>query len=284
MARSRCPRSSRPRAKRLRLLGRALESLLGLGLGLELVGLPGRHRRGGRQLGRARALRGGRVLDQAARDQRVDGPHQLRARVRHRQQLADSRAPRAERERRPFRRRRLDLLVVERRRRDAAQPAQRVAERALEPVRVREEPHPEQQQPIRVELERLVGRDRAVHRVAPQRAARPAQDRQHDPLHLRRERAGELAGAQDAGLHEHVAEREAGGLHLAHRRAELRLAQPAGAEQARPEPVLLDRRGREDDVALEEVDALRHLALAHRQDSRPALVARARDLVGDQHA
>ena len=38
---------------------------------------------------------------------------------------------------------------------------------------------------MRVEVEREVGRERPLHRLAPQLPGRPAQHREHDALHLR---------------------------------------------------------------------------------------------------
>jgi hypothetical protein len=225
----------------------------------------------------------GRVLDQASRDERVHGADELGARVRQGQQLAEGRVAAAELERRALGRRGVHLLVVEGPGRHPAQAPLRVAERALQPLRVGKLPHSEQQQPVGVDVERLVGRQRPVHRLAPQRAARPAQHREHDPLDLGGERAGQLERRQDVRLDEHLAERRARGLDRAHRLPELRLGDAARAEQAGAQPVLLDGRRGEHDRAVQEVEALRDLALLERQHARPALVAHAADLVGHEH-
>jgi hypothetical protein len=136
---------------------------------------------------------------------------------------------------------------------------------------------------VRVEVEHEVRGERPLHRLAPQRAGRPAQHGEHDALRLRHDALREVLGDHVAQIDEGVAERPPGGLGLAHRRPELGLGDPPRPVEARPEPVLLDGRGGEDDGAVHEVEPLGDLPLGQGQDAGPALGPGADDLLRDEH-
>ncbi|MFN8092148.1 MAG: hypothetical protein U0599_08010 [Vicinamibacteria bacterium] len=198
------------------------------------------------------------------------------------EELADRRRPQAEREHQPLGGRGRQGVVVERRAARAAQHALGRSDLPLEPRDVRVLAHAEKKDPRRVEAHRELGRDRPVHGAASDLARGPPQDRDDDALDLRPDGVLELVPGEDARVDEGATEGLAGLLRGPHRLAELGLADLPRPVEHRAEPILLERRGGEGDLPVDEVEALADLDLPEGEDARPAVPAGALDLV-DQH-
>ena len=283
----------RPRAKALleetarrplgvlrRLRGRRQRGevrLAGSGGSATTAGAAGEGASGARRPGR-------RVVDRPPDEEGVGGARELRARgaagragPRGRRTASTGRAPRARPARAaPPRSRRAQGDT--RRSRRSGGPSARSSRSASGNWRV-----PRRSSRWRVEVERR-GRPGAAAPSA--RAAAPrsssAAPRARCAPTCAATPCREVPGAQVPEVDEGVAEGPPGRLGLAHRRPELALRDLARPEEARPEPVLLDRRGGEGDRAVHEVEALGDLALGQGEDARPALGPDADDLLGDE--